>query len=96
MIKMSQYRTQPKIIADILIATREMNSYGQEVKLTTLMRRCNISYSRMAKLLSQLLGSGLLQECNENKTYALSEKGAAFLRFYSQLEEFSQSFGLKL
>ena len=52
---MPQYRTQGKIIADILATARDMNQDGQGVGITTLLRRGNVSYSRMTKLIVDLV-----------------------------------------
>ncbi len=57
-----------------------------------------MSYSRMSKLLSELVGSGLLLELNGEKIskYMISQKGIQFLAAYNHFEDFAQSFGLKL
>jgi len=95
---MPQYRTQGRIIADILATARDMNTEGQGVGITTLLRRGNVSYSRMTKLIVELVGAGLLLEETLDKTskYKISEKGMAFLLAYMQFEEFAQSYGLRL
>jgi predicted transcriptional regulator len=95
---MAQYRTQVKIIADVLSTARDMNTEGQGVGVTALLRRGNLSYTRMSKLLSELVGSGLLLELNGEKLskYMISEKGIQFLSAYSSFEDFAQSFGLRL
>ena len=64
---MVQYRTQVRIIADVLSTARDQNTEGTGVGVTTLLRRGNMSYGRMAKLLSELVGSGLLLELNGEK-----------------------------
>ena len=95
---MPQYRTQGRIIADILATARDMNTEGQGVGITTLLRRGNVSYSRMTKLIVELVGAGLLLEETLDKTskYRISDKGMAFLQAYMQFEEFAQSYGLRL
>ena len=95
---MAQYRTQVKIIADVLTTAKDMNTEGSGVGITTLLRRGNMSYTRMTKLLSELVGSGLLVELNNEKIskYMISDKGLQFLAAYSQFEDFAQSFGLRL
>jgi len=95
---MPQYRTQGKIIADILATARDMNQDGQGVGITTLLRRGNVSYSRMTKLIVDLVGSGLLLEetLEKNAKYRISEKGMMFLQQYVQFEDFAQSYGLRL
>jgi predicted transcriptional regulator len=95
---MAQYRTQMRIIADVLLTARDANTDGQGVGITTLLRRGNVSYSRMTKMISELVGAGLLEETSAEKIsrYKISEKGLMFLVGYSQFEEFAQSFGLGL
>jgi predicted transcriptional regulator len=95
---MPQYRTQGKIIADILTTARDMNTDGQGVGITTLLRRGNVSYSRMTKLIVELVGAGLLVEETMERApkYRISDKGMMFLQTYFQFEDFAQSFGLRL
>ncbi len=95
---MPQYRTQVKIIADVLSTAKDMNTEGTGVGITMLLRRGNLSYSRMTKLLFELVGSGLLEEMKAEKVprYRISPKGIRFLSAYSNFEEFTQSFGLQL
>jgi|HubBroStandDraft_1064217.scaffolds.fasta_scaffold928317_1 predicted transcriptional regulator len=95
---MPQYRTQGKIIADILTTARDLNQDGQGVGITTLLRRGNVSYTRMTKLIVELVGAGLLLEetLEKNAKYKISDKGVMFLRAYVQFEDFAQSYGLKL
>jgi predicted transcriptional regulator len=95
---MPQYRTQGKIIADILTTARDLNQDGQGVGITTLLRRGNVSYSRMTKLIVELVGAGLLLEetLEKNAKYKISDKGMMFLQAYVQFEDFAQSYGLRL
>ena len=95
---MAQYRTQVRIIADVLSTARDMNTEGEGVGITTLLRKGNMSYSRMTKLLSELVGAGLLEQMNQEKIskYRISDKGIQFLGAYSNFENFAQSFGLRL
>jgi predicted transcriptional regulator len=57
-----------------------------------------MSYGRISKLLSELVGSGLLEELNGDKTskYIITAKGMQFLVAYQSFEDFAQSFGLRL
>ena len=95
---MPQYRPQGKIIADILTTARDMNTEGEGVGITTLLRRGNVSYSRMTKLIVELVGAGLLVEETMERTskYRISDKGRMFLQAYMQFEDFAQSYGLRL
>jgi len=95
---MAQYRTQVRIIADVLSTARDLNTEGSGVGVTALLRKGNMSYTRMTKLLSELVGSGLLLELSGEKIskYMISEKGMQFLAAYYSFEDFAQSFGLRL
>jgi predicted transcriptional regulator len=95
---MGQYRTQVRIIADVLSTARDMNTEGEGVGITLLLRKGNMSYVRMTKLVSELVGSGLLLELNGEKVskYRISDKGIEFLLHYQNFEDFAQSFGLRL
>ena len=95
---MAQYRTQVRIIADVLSSARDLNTEGSGVGVTALLRKGNMSYTRMSKLLSELVGAGLLQELTSEKIskYMISEKGVQFLAAYYSFEDFAQSFGLRL
>ena len=95
---MPQYRTQGRIIADILATARDMNTDGQGVGITTLLRRGNVSYSRMTKLIVELVSVGLLLEETLERAarYRISDKGMMFLQAYTQFEDFAQSYGLRL
>jgi predicted transcriptional regulator len=95
---MPQYRTQGKIIADILTTARDLNQDGHGVGITTLLRRGNVSYTRMTKLIVELVGAGLLlqETLEKNAKYRISDKGKMFLQAYVQFEDFAQSYGLRL
>jgi predicted transcriptional regulator len=95
---MPQYRTQGKIIADILTTARDLSQDGQGVGITTLLRRGNVSYTRMSKLIVELVGAGLLLEetMEKNAKYRISDKGKMFLQAFVQFEDFAQSYGLRL
>jgi len=95
---MAQYRTQVKIIADVLNTAKELNSEGDGVGITALLRKANMSYGRISKLVTELVGSGLLEELNGDKTskYVITAKGMQFLVAYQGFEDFAGSFGLRL
>jgi predicted transcriptional regulator len=95
---MAQYRSQVRIIAEVLITARDQNTEGTGVGVTTLLRKGNVSYGRMAKLLSELVVSGLLLELDGEKIskYMISQKGIQFLAAYHSFGDFAQSFGLRL
>ena len=71
---MAPYRTQTKIIADILTTARDMNTGGDGVGITMLLRKGNVSYSRMTKLITDLVGAGLLVELRPRKECQVQDK----------------------
>lgn len=91
------YRSHFQIIADILDIARDYNDGGSGVNITLLIRKANVSYGRITKILGRLLDAGLLQEVLEDKTcrYKISERGVEFLRAYMKFHEFVESFGLR-
>ncbi len=91
------YRTQVKIIADVLSATKDYS--GEDgAGVTAIILRANLSYSRVAKILKDLVSAGLIEESFNGKVckYRLSGKGEEFLQAYQKFEEFATSFGLRL
>ncbi|MBM3897158.1 MAG: transcriptional regulator [Thaumarchaeota archaeon] len=93
---MASYRTQVRIIADVLRTAKDNGNDG--VGITVLLRRANLSYTRLLKIVSTLVASGLMEEVVMEKTsrYKISNKGVEFLQAYGHFEEFARSFGLGL
>ncbi|HJN57451.1 MAG TPA: winged helix-turn-helix domain-containing protein [Nitrososphaerales archaeon] len=92
------YRTQVKIIADVLSATKESDFDNRGIGVTTIIRKANLSHPRLMKILSDLVNSGLLEENVNGKTskYKLSMKGQNFLLEYNKFHDFATTFGLRL
>ena len=92
------YRTQVKIIADVLYATQEYDFDNRGIGVTTIIRKANLSHPRLMKILSDLVNSGLLEENVNGKTskYKLSMKGQNFLLEYNKFHDFATTFGLRL
>jgi predicted transcriptional regulator len=93
---MASYRTQVRIIADVLRTAKDKGNDG--VGITLLLRKANLSYARLLKIVSTLVASGLMEEVMIEKTlrYKISDKGVEFLQAYAHFEEFANSFGLGL
>jgi predicted transcriptional regulator len=93
---MQQYRTRPRIISDVLSKAHASGDEG--VNVSGFMRGCNLSYSVAAVLLEELTGAGLLLPSRDDRMvkYRLSERGSTFLEKYAQLQEFVDSYGLRL
>jgi len=92
------YRTQVKIIADVLSATKEYDFDNRGIGVTTIIRKANLSHPRLMKILSDLVSSGLLEETVNGKIskYKLSMKGQHFLLEYNKFHDFATTFGLRL
>lgn len=91
------YRSHFQIIADILNTARDYSDDGSGVSITLLIRKANVSYQRITKILSRLVDAGLLQQIPEDKAYRyrISERGIEFLQAYTRFHEFVESFGLR-
>jgi len=91
------YRNSLRIVVDILTIAKNSDT-EKGVGITTLLRKGNISYSRLSRLLKDLVKCGLIEEVNAERgvRYRISDQGRQFLIAYSRFEEFAQSFGLRL
>ena len=85
-----------QIMEDLLIATKESGQDG--IKTTALISKANLSHSRLSKLLSNLIGSGLINkiEFDAKRTFVITQKGRQYLESYSKFSNIAQSFGLEL
>ena len=74
------YRTQIKIVADVLSATKDNRDESEGVGISIILRKANISYSRLSHLLSELVSSGLLFEIPQTRgsRYRISGQGIQF------------------
>lgn len=95
---MSTYRTQVKIVADVLSCASHSSSDNRGVGITQILQKANLSYTRLTHILNRLVKSGLLEQIhvNNNNRYIISDKGIQFLQSYSEFAEFAESFGMKL
>ncbi|MBI2183494.1 MAG: transcriptional regulator [Thaumarchaeota archaeon] len=91
------YRTQMKIIADVLITVRDFGANEGGIGVTILLRKANVPYSRLVRILKDLVSSGLLEQSivERGSRYKISQKGLHFLDGYEKFSEFAQSFGLR-
>jgi predicted transcriptional regulator len=92
------YRNSVRIVADILTVARDGDIEAEGVGITVLLRKGNISYSRLGRILSDLVRCGLMLELTGERgnRYRISDQGREFLKAYARFEEFAQSFGLNL
>ena len=93
---MVSYRTSMQIVGDLLTATEESGQEG--IKTTALISKANVPHSRLSKLVSNLIGSGLINkiEFDEKYTFVITQKGRQYLESYAKFANVAQSFGLEL
>lgn len=96
MFYMSAYRNSVKIVGDVLRITDESGMGG--VNLTSLLRRANLSYGRLASVAGKLVQAGLMSEqsLDGQRIYVITQQGKEYLRRYQQFAEVADSFGLGL
>ena len=95
---MPTYRSQERIIADVLSSANHNMVDENGVGITHLLSKANLSYSRLSNILRRLVSQGLLEEIDVGKAqrYRTSDRGHKFLRAYGEFEEFAESFGFQL
>lgn len=93
---MTEYRTHMRIIGDILATTRDDLQDDDGATVTYLIRKANISHSRISQILRTLVNQGLLEqiEIQGSSKYKISDSGREFLQAYKTFREFADSFGL--
>ena len=87
-----------KIIGDILATTRDDLQDEEGATITYLIRKANISHSRISRILETLVSQGLLEQVdttNSNK-YKISDSGREFLQAYYTFTKFADNFGLNI
>ncbi len=90
---MNKKRSRLEIIKDILEVIKNRNG---KIKPTHILYKSNLSYGMMEEYLNELIKKEFIIE-NKNdkaKTYAITEKGSAYLSKYKLILEFTDSFGL--
>ena len=85
-------RSRLEIINDILVIIQ--NTKG---KPTQIMYKANLSYEMLGQYLGDLVHKGFILENKDKKgqrTYSLTDKGVNFLRDYTIIKGFVESYGL--
>jgi len=92
------YRTHMSIIGDILTTTRDEIPDETGASVTYLIRKANISYGRISKILETLVQQGLLEQTSSERAckYKISSRGREFLQAYRGFREFADTFGLRI
>ena len=95
---MAEHRTHMRIIGDILYATRDDPQDENGASVTYLIRKANISHSRISRILEVLVSQGLLEQVKSQRTskYKISQTGREFLQAYYTFARFADSFGLTI
>jgi len=95
---MAEYRTHMKIIGDILATTRDDLQDENGASVTYLIRKANISHSRISTILKTLVSQGLLEKVENqgSKKYKISQPGREFLQAYYTFTNFADNFGLNI
>ena len=95
---MPQYRTQIKIIGEILDTTTSEIDEHEGTTITHIIRKANISHGRLSTILNTLVSQGLLEQVNSKRSfrYKISQSGREFLVAYKTFREFSDDFGLTI
>ena len=93
---MVSYRTSMQIVGDLLTVTKESGQDG--IKTTALISKANLSHSRLSKLLTNLIGTGLINniEFDGKHTFVITQKGRQYLESYQKFSTIAESFGLEL
>lgn len=95
---MVEYRTHMKIIGDILYTTRDDLQDEDGATVTYLIRKANISHSRISRILKTLVSQGLLEQVGSqgSNKYRISQSGREFLHAYNTFTTFADNFGLTI
>ena len=66
--------------------------------VTQIIRKSNLSHSRLNQFLNNLIGSGLINDIvyENHQTFVITPKGIQFLDKYRAFQELAGSFGLEL
>lgn len=90
------YRNSVKIVGDVLRIADESGLSG--VNLTSLLRKANLSYGRLASVAVKLMDAGMIDEQVQEgqRIYIITSRGREYLNRYLQFAEVADSFGLKL
>jgi predicted transcriptional regulator len=93
---MVSYRTSMQIVGDLLTVTKESGQDG--IKTNALISKANLPHSRLSKLVSNLIGSGLITkiEFDGKHTFVITQKGRQYLESYRRFSTIAESFGLEL
>lgn len=95
---MSVYRSRIRVVADILKTARDECDEDGLVKVSVLLRKANLSYTRLVAFLRELVGNGLLDEVRTERghAYKITRRGIEFLEEFERFERFAKTYGLRI
>ena len=93
---MSRKRERLEIIHDILLAIQRCDK-GKGVKPTHILYKSNLSHKMLMEYLAEMIGKGFVSEYAGKKgtTYSLTDKGCNYLKEFSVIKGFMESYGLE-
>jgi predicted transcriptional regulator len=84
---MTNRRNKIQIINDILI---EIKTSGNELKISRLIFKTNLTHTRIKKYLQEMCLFGYI--INKNKRYALTEKGNNLINEFNKVKNIIDAF----
>ncbi len=95
---MAGHRTRMRIIGDILYTACNDLEGEDGATVTYLIRKANVSHSRISRILKTLVLQGLLEQVGQqgSSRYRISPSGREFLQAYYTFSRFADSFGLRI
>jgi len=91
------YRSKIRILADMMRAIQGEGENGAGP--TKILYTANLSHDRLTQYLEELVEKELINLADSesnNRVYALTEKGRAFLREFVRVERISEAFGIEI
>ena len=95
---MAEYRTRLEIIGDILVTTRDHYENEHGATVTYLIKKTNVPYPRISRLLKMLVAQGLMEmkRTGQSNKYCISQNGREFLQAYHTFTKFANDYGLNI
>lgn len=91
---MSAKRDRLEIIHDILQVIQEK---GERIRPTHILYKSNLSHQMLTAYMTELIEKGFVEERRDKKgkkSFALTNKGFGYLKDYSLIRGFMESYGL--
>ncbi|MDI1494990.1 MAG: transcriptional regulator [Cenarchaeum symbiont of Oopsacas minuta] len=95
---MTEHRSQMRVVGDILFTARDQMQDEHGVGVTLLVRRANIPYTRISRILYTLVSQGLLEQTDSGGAcrYKVSGIGKEFLVEYQKFNSFAEDYGMAI